>query len=130
MRCPPYGRVLAERLSDPHTWPRYWGTSPDGQHVSLWVLTGQGAWSTARSWLADRPLARRLFLISPPDTDPAEYDWSILTGHPPILVCTCGRNDPARLERLCCALLRDGCKRVLVPASAGLVRYVVHEEAA
>ncbi len=121
-RYPPYGRLLAKRMARPDTWRRNWVTSPDGKRVSLFVLAGVDAWRLGHEWIEHRLLA-----VSAPDSDPTIYDWSILAGHPPILVWPCGRCGSAHLECLICALIRDGCERVLALRPRCCIRYLAEE---
>ncbi len=41
---------------------------------TLWDLAGAGAWDLAHAWIDDR-----LLLVSASDSDPAAYDWSMLS---------------------------------------------------
>ncbi len=116
-RLPPYGARLREILAAPSTWPRFSGTSPDGRHLTLWVIYGADAWSTARRWAAED---RRLFVVLPPDEAPSLFDWSILAGHSPVLLHRCGIASREALMALAAAMLRDGVERVLCAESGAL----------
>ena len=116
---PPYGRVLAQHLANRSSWPRWAGTSPDGQHVTIWVAAGdKGAWS----WATEQ-IEHRLLLVAPLDRDPAIFNWSVLCDHAPVIVVSFDDPPHEFLERLAVAILRDGCVRVLIGLSNGLVRY-------
>ena len=77
---PPYGRILRERLAEPRSWQRYWGTAADGSAVSLFVIVGHDAWEVAKYWRESR-----LFTVAPPAEDPNVMDWTLLAGHDPVL---------------------------------------------
>jgi hypothetical protein len=115
----PYGRILERRLISRSSWPHWAGTSPDGQHVTIWVGAGdRGAWS----WAAAE-VERRLLLVAPTDKDPAGFNWSVLCDHAPVIVAPFDDPPSEFIERLVVAILRDGCARVLIGLSYGLVRY-------
>ncbi len=107
-RRPPYASVLAERLADAGGYQRWAGTSADGQHVTIWVAIGHGAWT----WARER-LDRMLCTLCPPADDPSGYDWRCLAGHAPVCVIRCGDVSDDRVHALAAALLRDGVARVL-----------------
>jgi len=108
-RPPPYSGRLRAVLAEPATWSDYWGTSPDGKHLSIWILAGPEAWTVARQW-AD---TQRLFLVAPPGADAARFDWRLCAGHPPLLLRLCGSVTEDELLPLVAALVRDGARRVL-----------------
>lgn len=122
-RLPPYARYLRDVLAAPATWPRYRGTSADGQHCTIWIAIGADAWA----WARDRE--HRLLLVCPPGDNPARYDWSLLAGgqHDPILVMPCGPVDDAEIAALIGALTRDGVERVLYLADDGSRLYRAEE---
>jgi len=115
-KFPPYGRVVIDVLSTPERWPRFAGTSADGQHVTLWIATGLGAWEWAKA-----RLGRFIVLVAP--DDPEDYRWSFITGHDPVLVIQCGYTEGRFLQSLVVALMKDGIRRVLVMNEHGLTRY-------
>lgn len=118
-RAAPYARQLREILKRPASWPAYWGTSPDGRALTVWVLAGPDAWAAARS----RWKAGRICLVSPPDDDPAALDWTALQRLDPVLVQPCGPVGGDELQRLVLALVRDGVRHVLFLGANGAVRY-------
>lgn len=125
-KAPPYGRTLAERLASPDGWPNWSGTSPDGHAVTIWVAAGgHSAWS----W-AEREHTRRLLLLAPFDHDPSLFDWSLTKQHAPVVVTSFDNVTADFLERLAVAILRDGCQRVLVHSSNGILRYCRQDIAA
>ena len=88
---PPYGRRLREH----------------GRRGTYWIAAGADAiaWAAEHSHLAA--------LAAPPDLDPAERDWSLVAGSPPVVVHVEGALPAGYLDRLAAALLRDGAGRVL-----------------
>lgn len=124
-RHPPYGRLLTERLRDPQGWHRWWGTAPDGRHVSIWVLVGPSAWETARAWIDTRLLA-----VAPPTENPGLFDWHMLAGHPPVVVWSCGIVSQDELDCLAAALIRDGVERLVVLRLDASTRYLSERTAA
>ena len=114
-RLAPYGRALQARIRDRANWPRWSGTSADGAHLTLWVVAGTDAWE----W-AEYHRDSRLFLLSPVDTDPANYDWGLLAGHDPVLLLALGEIDPPKIDRFAAAILRDGATRVSLFGSGGV----------
>lgn len=121
-RLPPYGKLLAKQLSDPPNWKQYWGTSADGNSVSLFVVIGPEAWEIAKFWKE-----KRLFLIAPPGEDHASLNWSHLAGHDPVLIYQAGSVSSAELDNLAAAVLRDGACRILVLEHDGLL-YIAEEK--
>jgi len=109
-RLPPFGRHLHDVLAAPETWPRYAGTSPDGQHLTIWISIGPDSWA----WARERQ-GRFLVLVVPPGDDPSVYDWSLLAGgaHDPILIVRAGDVSPQVIRALAEALILDGVGRVL-----------------
>lgn len=120
----PYARRLERVIANPATWPQYEGTSPDGTHLTLWVLTGSRAWDAARVFAA----SRRLYVVAPPDEDPTGYDWRVLRGHDPIIILRFGDLDGETVRALVTAMMRDGVHRVLDLAEHAMSRYVAAEE--
>lgn len=124
MRQPPYAKAI--KLAAPSTWSRFEGMSPDGHNTTFWVAAGSDAWGWAR-----RQKDRRLVTLLPPDEEPENLDWSLLRGHPPVLVKITGEIDPEVTDRLAAAILRDGGGYVLVlPHDGECVRYTVEEPTA
>jgi len=106
-RLPPYARkIIAARSSS--NLRRWWGTSPDGQHPTLIVCAGKGAWHTAVDWEG-----HRLVTLLPPGDDPDRYDWTCLAGTDPVLLWRCGATDEDDLARLLPAIMRDGTNQIL-----------------
>ena len=120
-RLPPYAHALRVALSQPAGWLRVMGTSADGQHPTLWVLAGAGAWDLAREWKD----LRRLFLVLPPGENPAGFNWSVLAGHDPVILKVAGDLAGAEVQALVLALMRDGVQRVLLAGEGGLALYKV-----
>ena len=120
---PPYGKILTERLARPGQWPQYWGTSPDGSSVSIFVVVGTRAWRVANSWIK-----KRLLVISPPGEDPALFDWSLLASHEPVLMYCAGPVRLAEMDCLAAAVLRDGAFKLQVIGQDGL-RYLATRDA-
>jgi len=118
-RLPPFGRHLHDVLAAPETWPRYAGTSPDGQHLTIWISIGPDSWA----WARERQ-GRFLVLVVPPGDDLSIYDWRLLAGgvHEPILIHRAGDVSPAYVHALAAALIRDGVGRVLDTGSGDLHR--------
>jgi hypothetical protein len=110
---PPYARhISAARAS--RTPNFYWGTSPNGKAFTIWLLIGDRAWSTAKEWVEHR----RLCTLLPPDNeDPANINWTPLSGTDPIIICRCGRclYTGHYFHRLLAAMMRDGVQRILDP---------------
>lgn len=106
---PPYSRVVADRLADRQHLDRWAGTSPDGQHATIWVAVGPEAWTWARD-----AIERRLVLVCPPDSDPAGFDWRVCAGNDPVLLTVCGEMVAEALHPVADALLRDGVKAAVV----------------
>jgi hypothetical protein len=122
---PPYGQVLTARLRWPEIGHGYWGTSPDGRHVSLWVLCGSSVWETARVWIDTTLLA-----VAPPYENSSLYDWQVLAGHPSVLAWLCGEVSQEELDCLTAALIRDGVERILVMLPDKPVHYLSAKEEA
>ena len=114
-RLPPYGRVAQERIKDRANWPHWSGTSRDGSHLTLWAVTGAGAWEWARVHRDTR-----LFLLLPTDEEPEQYSWELLTDHDPVLLLALGDFDQAVVDRLAAAILRDGATRISLFGSGGV----------
>lgn len=108
-RPPPYAKRLREMLADRSRWPSYVGTSPNGRHLTLWLLAGTKSWKQAKDW----EHTRRLFLLAPPDDDPQAFDWSLLAGHDPVLLMPCGDLFHSTELAIVSAVMRDGTERVL-----------------
>jgi hypothetical protein len=107
-KLPPYGKQVADRLADRTVWPRMAGTSPDGEHLTIWICVGPGAWDTARAWIDNR-----LVLVCPQSESPANFDWRLCGGHDPLMIARCGTTTDAEVAALAEALIRDGVQRVL-----------------
>ncbi len=121
---PPFGRILQQRIADRSNWHRWWGCTATG--LSVFVVTGVGAWNWAR-WR----LPTRLVLVAPPGTDPEAYDWRLLAGHDPILLMAAGQTDGEHVRRLVIALMGAGISRVLDLRGGGtLYRRASSQEAA
>jgi hypothetical protein len=60
------------------------------------------------------PVSPPLFVLAPPGEDPAQFDWTLLRGHPPVLVRPCGDLTHGETAQLVATLLRDGVGRVLL----------------
>lgn len=108
-RQPPYAARLRAMLADRSRWSSYVGTSPNGRHLTLWLLAGIEAWKQAKAWQH----APRLFLLAPIDNDPLTFDWSLLAGHDPVLLMPCGDLFHSTEIALVYAVMRDGTERVL-----------------
>jgi hypothetical protein len=121
LRTPPFGRELRDRLQGDLV--RWWGASPDGKAAPVFLLCGAEAWRVAREW---EP--RRLLVLMPPAEDPATYDWSILRGHDPVLLCRCGRTEGDGVVMLLKAIMAAGVLRVFDVAT--LQSYVARRSAA
>ena len=106
---PPYSKRLAKLLADPSI--KTAGSSVTGKR-SIYVIAGTRAWNKAREIESSHA-----FLVAPPDTDPASYDWSILCGHEPIHIIVEGHSTD--LQALAEALNESGVERVLFPAGDG-----------
>lgn len=114
-RLPPYARELRARLSaDLSPWS---GTSLNGNHPTVFLLTGSEAWSVAQQWRN-----HRLLTLLPPGDDPSRYDWRLLVGADPLLLWRCGRTDGDEVLHLLKAVMGCGIGRVLDVASQ--IRYV------
>jgi hypothetical protein len=111
---PPYGRALLSAEG-----PR-WGTSPNGEHVTINVCIGSQAWETARQWAPTRLVA-----LCPPGEDPKLYDWRFCAGADPIVLWRCGDVDGVQFLDLVRAILAAGVTRVL-DADTG-TRYLAKE---
>ena len=119
---PAYANILAQRLADPASWRRWAGTSADGTHVTFWVAHGPDAWN----W-AQKRISHRLLLAAPPGQDPCQFDWSILVGHDPVILVSCGVVDTQDVRSLIVAMMRDGVTRVLHGENSCLTRYILEE---
>jgi hypothetical protein len=119
-RRPPYAARLAAILAHPETWPGRPGTSADGRHLTLWVLAGPDAWEVADLWGHPDAAPAPLFVLAPAEEAPAGFDWSVLRGHPPVLVRPCGDLSQGEVAALVGALVADGCERVLVLGDRGM----------
>jgi len=115
-RSPPYGRRLKALLADRGAWPKYSGTSPDGQHLTIRVVAGSDAWRIAHAWRPLRPPVP--FVLAPPGEDPAGFDWRVLAGdYCPLTMLWIAGKLPLGDERaLVIAILRAGAEGVLVIA--------------
>lgn len=139
-KMPPYSKLLARQLADPSSWRRYWGTSADGKHVSVWVITGPEAWRVAKDGHANIHRSslgsgrawegNTLFLLLPPGQDPYAYDWRQLAIGEPILVAQAGNVSQTDIATLADALLRDGVGSVLADSPGGPIRYSTQRRAA
>lgn len=123
-RLPPYTTQLRKRLGNRDTWHSWFGTSSDGENVTLFLICGSDAWSWASKWINSR-----LFVVLPPEDAPEAYDWSILSGHPPVLIYRAGHVHPEIVDRLAAAAIRCGVERLLLMGTGG-VRYLTDQEAA
>jgi hypothetical protein len=112
MKRPPYSSRLSAILADPDDWQHLSGTSANGEHLTVWVLAGSGAWDAAHDWLADPPVSAP-WVLAPPGADPAALDWSALAAHPPVLLMPCGELRQAEEAALASAILRDGGESVM-----------------
>lgn len=121
MRAPPYAKAIKAKLAEPETWGSYCGTSPDGRHLTFFVAAGSDAWG----WVHSR-LDRFFTTLLPPGEDPDLFDWSVLKDHPPVLIVATSELDPAIVDSLATALVRDGAERVLV-LDRRLTRYTIGE---
>jgi predicted nuclease of predicted toxin-antitoxin system len=99
MKRPPYARLLIERASDPRN-----------RNQSHWILIGAESWDKGKVW-AERP--HRVFTVCPPESDPAQFDWSIYRkAPPPIGLVRCGNVNGDQLRALAEAVLRAGSPRI------------------
>lgn len=121
-KLPPYAKQLRTRLQNPELWQKCVGTSADGRHVTLFLICGPDAWNVARNWIS-----RRLLVVLPPDARPERFDWSVLSGHPPVLIHRAGHVHPDIIERIAAAALRDGVERLFLLGSDG-IRYMTGQE--
>lgn len=116
---PPYSQIVAAALAEPATWPQWFGTSPDGKRVSLFVAAGgPRAWAWAR-----HEIEHRLVLMAPQERDPCEYSWRLCAEHAPAIIFSFDAT-VEHMERCAIALLRDGAERTLVQFPNGIVRYI------
>lgn len=92
--------------------------------AGTYIIAGSRAWQKAK----EIENTHR-FVMLPPGDDPAQYDWSLLAGHDPIVTLVAG--DPLtkdEYDALATALMRDGVQRFLCPAGDGCaVRYLSSE---
>jgi hypothetical protein len=107
-KLPPHGKTVAARLADRTVWPRMAGTSPDGEHLTIWVACGSDAWNYAR-----QRIDNHMIVVTPSGEDPHGFDWRPFTGHAPVLIARCGAATDAEVDALARALIRDGAQRVL-----------------
>lgn len=117
-RTPPFGKELAARLADRASLPRWAGTSPDGQHLSIWVSIGPNSWQWAREHID-----HRLLLIVPSGEDPAAFDWRILAGHDPVILFSAGDTSSDEIKAAVLALMTCGVNKIIHGGPAGIVRY-------
>ncbi len=117
-RLPPYGIILRERLADRANWPRWAGTSPDGNHVSIWIACGPGAWQWARAHID-----HRLLLVAPLGEDPARYNWRMLRGHDPVTLLSCGAITADDVLAVVRAMMACGVDRVMHGGAHKITRY-------
>lgn len=99
MRHPPFAKLMAERVRDPHN-----------RQQSYWVLIGAESWDKAARW---RQEPHRVFAICPPGEDPGAFNWSVYRGAPPpVGLVRCGEVDGDQLQCLVQAMLAAGSPRV------------------
>jgi len=119
-KLPPYARKIQGAINNPDTRQTFMGTSPDGQHLTIWIAIGTEAWLFAKA----RP--QFLIVVCPIDEHPDRFNWKFTAYHDPILVTQQGTIIDDTLQNLIFALMRDGVKRILFfNGQQKSVRYVV-----
>jgi len=119
-RLPPYTRRLIEILRSASNYPRYFGTSADGAHLTLWVLIGKDAWCKANSFIN----THKVFIVIPYEENPKSFTYNYLVGHDPVLLLQCGDVDKHTIETAVISLMRDGVQRILFLGKKKNIRFL------
>lgn len=108
---PPYSRRILAAHASQNPW-EYSGTSLDGSCLLIWLLIGADAWPQAKRW---NEQGRLCTLLPPDNEDPADINWTPLSGADPVIMHRCGSCllTGDQIHRLLAAVMRDGVQRII-----------------